>query len=80
MDSAAQDFEKKRRTGGAGGGLGTALAGTRPRFVVTLTGGTVIGPVCVRVICTVEIDAGTTAICGRAGADTGETGGARWLG
>ena len=68
-----------KETGGTeetGGGLGTAVTWARPRFVITVTGGAVIGPVCVRVICTVEIDAGTTVICGRTGADRGETGGA----
>ena len=52
------------------------VAEARPRFVVTVTGGTVIGPVCVRVIWTVEIEAGTTVNWGRTGADRGKTGGA----
>ena len=62
---------------GSGGGLGAAVAEDRSRFVVMATamatGGGVIGAVCVMVIWTVGIDAGTKVICGRVG--IGEAGG-----
>ena len=47
------------------------MAEDRSRFVVMATdmiiGGGVIGAVCIMVICTVGIDAGTKVICGRVG-------------
>ena len=47
------------------------MAGDRSRFVVMATdmsiGGGVIGAVCIMVIWTVGIDAGTKVICGRVG-------------
>ncbi len=58
------------------GGFGAAVTWATSRFVVMVIGEGDIVPVCVRGICTVEIDAGTTVICGRTGADRGETGGA----
>ena len=51
MDSTAQDFAKRpEEPGGGGGGLGSAVAETRLRFVAMITCGTVIGPVCVMAI------------------------------
>ena len=73
-------FPKERGgTGARGGGVGTAVveAEDRSRFVVMatdmMTGGGVIGAVCIIVIWTVGIDGGTTVICGRTG--VGEAGG-----
>jgi hypothetical protein len=58
-------------TRGGGGGLGAAVAEDRSRFVVMATdmiiGGGVSGVVCVMVMRTVGIDAGTRVICGRVG-------------
>ena len=64
-------------SGGIGCGLGTAAAGARSRFGVmaATTGGGVTNTACGMVTCTVEIDAGTTVIGGRAGADGAEAGG-----
>ena len=67
-----------KETGGikeTGGGFSAAATWATPRFVVMVTGEGAIVPVCVRVICTVEIDDGTTVICGRAGVEIGKTGG-----
>ena len=56
---------------GDGGGLSTAMAEGWSRFVVMATdviiGGGVTGAVCVMVMWTVGIDAGTKVICGRVG-------------
>jgi hypothetical protein len=55
-----------------GGEFGAAMGAAKSRLVVSATamatGGGAIGPVCAMVICTVEIDAGTTVICGGLGA------------
>ena len=42
--------QKAGGTGAGGGGLGSAVAETRLRFVAMITCGTVIGPVCVMAI------------------------------
>jgi hypothetical protein len=52
------------------------VTGARLRFVVIVTGGDAIDPVCVMVICTVEIDAGSMIICEWAGVGIGEVDGA----
>ena len=64
-------LEEAEGAGEGGGGLSTALAEDRSRFVVMATdmiiGGGVAGAVCIMVIWTVGIDDGTKAICGRVG-------------
>lgn len=68
--SGSRDESEGGREGG--GGFGAAMGAAKSRLVVSATamapGGGVIGPVCAMVICTVEIDAGTTVICGGLGA------------
>jgi hypothetical protein len=71
--------EEAGGTGGSEGKLGTAVTGTRLRFVVIVTGGGAIDPVCVMVICTVEIDAGSMVICGWAAVGIGEVNGAEGI-
>ena len=64
-------LEETEGARGAGGGLGSAVAGDRSRFVVMATdmmiGGGVAGAVCIMVMWTVGIDDGTKVICGRVG-------------
>ena len=64
-------LEEAEGAGEGGGGLSTALAEDRSRFVVMATdmiiGGGVAGAVCIMVIWTVGIDDGTKVICGRVG-------------
>lgn len=69
--SGSDPPEEAEGVGGGGGGLGAAVAEDRSRFVVMATdmiiGGGVSGAVCVMVMRTVGIDAGTRVICGRVG-------------
>ena len=64
-------LEEAEGAGEGGGGLGTAVAEDRSRFVVMATdmmiGGGVAGAVCIMVMWTVGIDDGTKVICGRVG-------------
>ena len=91
-DGSGRDVDGLRGSGfpeeaegarGIGGGLGAATAEARSRFVVMPTdmiiGDGATGAVCIMVLWTVGIDAGTKVICGRVGSGVaGGVGGICW--